>query len=356
MTAIRVLGALCCALLLAPGANAAASSADGLIGKGKMGGLAGNGKAFAAASALATPMGKAASFPPAPSDFAPGVCTGYPFCVPGVIPPTLAAPAVSCPDGFQMKDDGRCCAEEPVCMWGTQLAQGKCCAERASTTCFASLEGCPGDCSTAGTICAPSPAYTKVAAHVQVEAAANPSYKEAADGKAWFKLLLPMFDVGKGALIAGAKAAVESKLVGVSTLGKGKGWGKGKGSWAKAEVVPQCFSKCCRQNVEVQCVEPRVKTLTAPVIVSCPPGCSGPVGSSCVCEPGGPAPCPPGTRECPSFKGRICVSDSLCYGIDHCKLANLLLPQLGPISCPAVRGGGGGGGAAAAAAASAGAR
>lgn len=38
----------------------------------------------------------------------------------------------------------------------------------------------------------------------------------------------------------------ESKLIGVSTLGKGKGWGKGKGSWAKVDVVPQCFSKCCR--------------------------------------------------------------------------------------------------------------
>jgi hypothetical protein len=35
--------------------------------------------------------------------------------------------------------------------------------------------------------------------------------QEAADGKAWFKLGLPMFDLGKGALIAGAKAAIVSR-------------------------------------------------------------------------------------------------------------------------------------------------
>ena len=78
-----VVFALCAAVLLvqAPAVLANANNADGLIGKGKLGTLVGKGKAATVVAAI-TPVaigkgkGKGADFPPAPTDWAAGQCTG----------------------------------------------------------------------------------------------------------------------------------------------------------------------------------------------------------------------------------------------------------------------------------------
>lgn len=49
---------------------------------------------------------------------------------------------------------------------------------------------------------------------------------------------------------------------------------------------------------------PKVNKILAPPTMTCPDGCSMPVDGKCMCSPGGPAPCPPGTQDCSSFGGR----------------------------------------------------
>jgi hypothetical protein len=44
-------------------------------------------------------------YPPA-ADFAPGVCTGYAFCIPGHIPPSYVPAIASCPAGYELDENG----------------------------------------------------------------------------------------------------------------------------------------------------------------------------------------------------------------------------------------------------------
>lgn len=66
-----------CAAVMLVQAPAATANADGLIGKGKIGVLVGTGKlgGLAGKGMTATLVGKA-DFPPAPTDWAAGQCTG----------------------------------------------------------------------------------------------------------------------------------------------------------------------------------------------------------------------------------------------------------------------------------------
>lgn len=348
----KVVAALVCAALVHAATVEATLGKDfgksTLIGKGKLGDdFGGKGKLgkLGGLSIATIGKGKVLEYPPAPEDWAAGTCTGYAFCVPGNIPPTFAAAAASCPPGFAMDDSGMCSQEQSACMLGTQEVPGKgCCIEKVSPVCYASMDACPGDCATLGTVCSPSKLYLDVFSQVQLQNVQNPTGKEAATGGAFFELLLPKFDLGKGCVVGGKGAAMEKKVIQISAaqLGKGKGI-------EKVQVVPKCFSKCCKQESELLCGPPKVKKLAVPALMSCPDNCPIKAGlGQCVCSAGGPAPCPPGTTECSSIGGRICVSDALCFGIDQCKVANLLMPHLVAVGCP------GAGTTAAAAAASAG--
>lgn len=63
-------------------------------------------------------------------------------------------------------------------MFGMQLAQGKCCAEKVTTTCFATMEAaCPAGADTLGTVCTPSLQYQRIVQHVEVVGVPNPAVK-----------------------------------------------------------------------------------------------------------------------------------------------------------------------------------
>ncbi|KIZ03653.1 hypothetical protein MNEG_4307 [Monoraphidium neglectum] len=251
-----------------------------------------------------------------------------------------------------MDGSGMCYTAKSLCPPGSQPLDGQCCAEEPRNVCWAALGACPGGCTSMEPICSPSKPYSDVIAHVSVEAVSNPSPKEAAAGVAFFKLGLPKLDLVKNVLIAGKgiAKAIEEKVVSVpltvlaktkEILGKGKGATGGvvvkAEAYAKAGVVPKCFQKCVPDLV---CVAPKIdKAVVAPSL-TCPPGCSPADGDKCLCAPGGPCPCPPGTKECPFAGGRMCVSLDLCFGLDQCKMMSLLAPHLPILSCPTPLGGG----------------
>lgn len=53
------------------------------------------------------------------------------------------------------------------------------------------------------------------------------------------------------------------------------------------------------------CIAPKTVVRTVAPTAACPDGCgAGVFGDDCVCSLGGPAPCPPGTKECGGITGR----------------------------------------------------
>jgi hypothetical protein len=58
------------------------------------------------------------------------------------------------------------------------MTKGKCCVQKTTTTCFASLEvACPSGCNSLGSLCAPNKSYLDVVNVLQVQEVPNPSYK-----------------------------------------------------------------------------------------------------------------------------------------------------------------------------------
>jgi hypothetical protein len=51
-------------------------------------------------------------------------------------------------------------------------------------------------------------------------------------------------------------------------------------------------------------VAPMNKVDACTPTVTCPAGCTLAGAKQCICDAGGPAPCPPGTKECASLGGR----------------------------------------------------
>lgn len=61
---------------------------------------------------------------------------------------------------------------------------------------------------------------------------------------------------------------------------------------------PPILPRHHRSKTNLVCIAPKVTTLHVEPSVTCPPGCDSPAGGKCLCDAGGPAPCPPGTRDC----------------------------------------------------------
>ncbi|KAI8476167.1 MAG: hypothetical protein J3K34DRAFT_402306 [Monoraphidium minutum] len=248
------------------------------------------------------PYGRAWGVAYAPAeDFVPGTCSGAAFCVPQWLPPEVVYPATPC----------------------------------GTTLCWASLDAaCPPGSMGAGQICGGDKGYAAIAAHVRLEAAAAPSPKEAAGGAAPFQLLLPRLDLGRNAVLQGAAAATEKRAVSVPAARPGQSKG-GAEAAARAAAMPQCFTKCCQAASGAACTPAQQPQGGAAAAPACPPGCPLTAGL-CLCRPGQPAPCPPGTKKCISSGNILCVSAGVSFGIDRCRLVRVLLASdaATPVACP----------------------
>ncbi|GBF94097.1 hypothetical protein Rsub_07084 [Raphidocelis subcapitata] len=269
---------------------------------------------------------------PAPEDYTPGVCTGYAFCVPGDIAPTYVPAVATCPEGYNLDENDLCARTFSACLPGFKDSNGKCCADRTSSFCFPSLNTtCAAGAEAAGTICTGSDQYKDVFSKVQVEQVNRPSSVEASGpNRAFFTVRLPRLDLGTNTPLSGPDARIESRLVAL----KRPPFSAGRLSFDKASLVPKCFTKCCKNDADMMCVPPKPKKEYVEPLLSCPSGCSLPAGGKCICSTGGPAACPAGTTDCTSVGGRVCVSNDLCFGVDSCKVATILMPHLPVVGCP----------------------